>query len=98
MVKKTKKILQNFIGDKAKSLFGEVVSNKMNKTAVVKVTRTFKHSLYGKIVKRSKKYKIHDEDNVCNIGDFVEMGQTRLLSKTKHMVLKRVITKQDRGV
>ena len=98
MTKKSKKIIQNFIGNNKRSSFGKVVSNKMDKTVVVSIVRTFKHALYGKIVKRSKKYKVHDEENVCNVGDLVEIVHARPLSKTKHTVLKRVITRFDGGI
>lgn len=74
-------------------LVGEVVSDKMDKTFVVKVSRTLKHPLYGKVVTKFKKYKVHDEDNVAKIGDMVEVVECRPLSKTKHMILNRVIAK-----
>lgn len=78
-------------------LTGRVSSNKMDKTIVVEVTRTVKHPLYGKIVKRFKKYKAHDAENVCEIGDIVEIAECRPLSKTKHMALSRIVTKLERG-
>lgn len=74
-------------------LEGEVVSDKMDKTVVVKVTRRFKHPLLGKIVQKSKKYKAHDENSEAKVGDWVEIWEGRPLSKTKHMVLSRVIKK-----
>jgi small subunit ribosomal protein S17 len=94
MTKKIKKIVQAFPSDKSKTLEGLVVSDKMEKTVVVKVTGIFKHSLYGKVVKRFKKYKVHDDNNECKIGDLIEIVRSRPLSKTKCMVLKRVIEKQ----
>ena len=75
-------------------LVGEVISDKMDKTAIVRITRTIKHPLYGKIVKKFKKYKVHDEQNACKIGDTVEITECRPLSKTKHMTLSRIITTQ----
>ncbi len=72
-------------------LVGEVVSDKMDKTITVKVTRTFKHALYGKIVKRFKKYKAHDEAGLAKMGDTVEIIECRPISKTKHMMLNRVV-------
>ena len=94
MVKKTKSIVQAFsVQDAKKVMFGEVVSVKMDKTAVVKVTRTVKHSLLGKMVKRFKKYQVHDEKNECGVGDVVEIAETRPLSKLKHMALKRIVEK-----
>lgn len=80
------------MADKVKRvLTGEVVSDKMEKTVVVKVTRRFKHPILGKIVQRSKRYKVHDEDQVAKVGDWVEISGSRPLSKTKHMKLSRVI-------
>jgi len=77
----------------ARVLQGEVVSDAMQKTIVVSVKRAFKHPLLGKIVRRSKKYKAHDEQNVAHKGDIVEIQEGRPLSKTKHMVLARIIKK-----
>ena len=72
-------------------LVGEVVSDKMQKTIVVKVTRRFRHKLYGKTISRAKKYKVHDEERHAKVGDMVEIVECRPLSKTKHMMLHRVI-------
>lgn len=66
-----------------KERFGEVVSNKMDKTVVVKVTRMFSHPLYKKYLRRSKNYYAHDENNECNIGDSVRIVETRPMSKQK---------------
>ena len=74
-----------------KPIVGEVVSDKMDKTVVIRVVRTFKHPLYGKVIKRAKKYKVHDEQNVAKIGDMIEAIECRPLSKSKHMILKRVV-------
>ncbi len=70
---------------------GEVVSNVQDKTIVVKVTRTFKHPLLGKTIRRSKKYQAHDEQNSAKVGDRVEICESRPFSKTKHMALVRVV-------
>jgi len=70
--------------NKGKKLKGEVVSVKMNKTAVVLVNRLVKHKRYGKFVKIGKKYKAHDENNEHKIGDKVMIEETRPLSKDKH--------------
>lgn len=64
-------------------LTGQVVSNKMDKTAVVKVTRRVPHPLYKKYVKISKRFHVHDEGNICNIGDEVIIESTRPLSRLK---------------
>ena len=68
---------------KGKILKGVVVSDKMDKTIVVSVSRFVKHPLYGKFYKVSKKYKAHDEGNVYKIGDKVEIVETRPISKDK---------------
>ncbi|MGN1208180.1 MAG: 30S ribosomal protein S17 [Christensenellales bacterium] len=70
---------------------GIVVSNKMDKTIVVEVNSQEKHPLYKKFVKKSKRYKAHDEENACNIGDTVEIMETRPLSKDKYHRLTRII-------
>ena len=72
---------------------GRVVSNKMDKTRVVSVEDFVRHPLYNKPVKRTKKFKAHDENNVCNIGDRVRIMETRPLSKDKRFRLVDVIEK-----
>ena len=72
---------------------GEVVSCKMDKTIVVRVSRLFKHPVMGKTVKSYKKYKAHDENGVAQLGDWVEIAMCRPLSKTKHMMLHRIVRK-----
>ena len=69
---------------KNKVLKGVVVSDKMDKTVVVKVTRFVEHPKYGKRIKKTKKYKAHNEDNSKKIGDLVEIEETKPLSKDKH--------------
>jgi len=66
-----------------KILKGVVTSDKMDKTIVVEVTRYVEHAKYGKRIKKSKKYKAHDEDNSKKIGDIVEIEETRPISKDK---------------
>ncbi len=73
-----------------KTLKGTVVSDKMDKTVVVAVTRFVKHPKYHKFLKITKKYKAHDEGNVYKAGDAVEMVETRPISKDKHF---SVVTK-----
>ncbi|MGE4497798.1 MAG: 30S ribosomal protein S17 [Deferribacterales bacterium] len=70
---------------------GVVVSDKMDKTVVVKVENLRLHSRYHKFVKQSKKFKAHDEANECRIGDTVEISETRPLSKDKCWMVKRII-------
>ena len=72
---------------------GVVVSDKMDKTIVVRVQRQYKHPLYKKIVRRHKKFKAHDEKNECGIGDVVEIKESKPLSRDKRWVLNRVIEK-----
>lgn len=74
-----------------KTRTGKVVSAKMNKTIVVSVERRIAHELYGKIIKRSKKYYVHDESNEAKEGDTVRIQETRPLSKLKSWRLLEVI-------
>jgi len=73
---------------------GVVVSDKMNKTRVVKVERLVRVKKYGKIVKRYKKYYAHDENNISKIGDVVEIKLTRPLSKLKRWEIIKIINKE----
>jgi len=74
-----------------RSLRGKVISDKMNKSIVVVMERYVKHPLYGKFVKRSKKYHVHDESNECRVGDTVTFKECRPLSKSKHWTLIKVV-------
>ncbi len=67
-----------------KVLKGVVVSDKMDKTVVVEVTRFVEHKKYGKRIKKTKNYKAHDADNAKKIGDVVEIEETKPMSKDKH--------------
>ena len=75
------------------SFIGRVVSDKMNKTVTVLVERRVKHPLYGKVVRRSRKYHAHDENNEYKEGDLVEIEACRKLAKTKSWRVKRLIEK-----
>ncbi len=79
--------------NKRKTKVGIVVSDKMDKTIVVAVEDFVRHSLYGKAVKRTKKFKAHDENNECNIGDKVRVMETRPISKDKRWRLVSVVEK-----
>lgn len=79
--------------NRRKTKVGLVVSDKMDKTIVVAVEDFVRHSLYGKAVKRTKKFKAHDENNECNIGDKVRIMETRPLSKDKRWRLVNIIEK-----
>lgn len=72
---------------------GKVVSDKMDKTIVVAVERSKRHPLYGKIIRRTKKYMAHDEGNVCRTGDKVRIMETRPLSRVKKWRLVEVVEK-----
>jgi small subunit ribosomal protein S17 len=74
-----------------KTLMGTVVSNKMDKTAVINVVRQFAHPTLKKVVKTTKRYKIHDEKNKCQPGDIVSVCETRPLSKHKRWRLIEII-------
>ena len=77
---------------KSRRIFiGEVVSDKMEKTIVVKTERTFKHPRFHKVLRRTKKYKVHDEVSEAKMGDIVEFYEGRPVSKTKYMYFARVV-------
>ena len=76
-----------------KTNVGKVVSDKMDKTIVVAIEDSVKHPLYGKIVKRTVKLKVHDENNECGIGDRVRIMQTRPLSQDTRWRLVEIIEK-----
>jgi small subunit ribosomal protein S17 len=80
-------------GSLVQTQIGRVVSDKMNKTVTVLVERRVKHPLYGKVVRRSKKYHVHDENNEYKEGDLVEIEACRKLAKTKAWRVKRLIEK-----
>lgn len=83
-IKKQKRILK-----------GEVVSEKMNKTVVVKVSRLKMHPKYKKRYKASKRFKAHDEKNECHVGDKVIIEETRPISKEKRWKIKRLVSKGE---
>ena len=72
---------------------GLVVSDKMDKTVVVEVEDRVKHALYGKVLRRTRKLKVHDEQNACGIGDRVLMMETRPLSATKRWRVVEILEK-----
>ncbi len=74
---------------------GTVVSDKMDKTIVVNVETRKPHPLYGKIVRRSKRYMAHDEDNQCHVGDLVRIMETRPISRSKRWRLLEVVEKAE---
>lgn len=70
---------------------GQVVSDKMNKSITVSVSRRVKHPIYGKFVGKTKKFMAHDENNECNVGDTVRIMETRPLSKSKRWRVVEII-------
>ncbi|MBI4059950.1 MAG: 30S ribosomal protein S17 [Elusimicrobia bacterium] len=80
-----------------KSLEGVVVSDKMSKTRVVRVSRSVRHPFYEKIMKKSKKFHAHDENNEAREGDIVEIASTRPLSKLKRWRIVRVVKAAPKG-
>lgn len=76
-----------------RALIGRVVSDKMDKTVTVLVERKVKHPLYGKIIRRSKKYHAHDENNEFHDGDLVEIQECRPIAKTKAWRVSKLVEK-----
>lgn len=76
-----------------RTLTGRVVSDKMDKTVTVLVERQVKHPLYGKLIRRSKKYHAHDENNEFHEGDVVTIEESRPLSRTKNWVVTKLVEK-----
>jgi small subunit ribosomal protein S17 len=72
---------------------GRVVSDSMDKTVVVAIETLVRHPLYGRIVRRTTKFKAHDEENQCGVGDTVEMMETRPISKEKRWRVSRIVEK-----
>lgn len=78
-----------------KERVGQVVSDKMDKTVVVAVETRVQHPKYGKIMVRTQRYKAHDEENTCKVGDRVKISETRPLSKTKRWVIADILSSSD---
>ncbi|WP_339045072.1 30S ribosomal protein S17 [Candidatus Zinderia endosymbiont of Aphrophora alni] len=72
-------------------LFGKVISNKMDKTLIVLVKKIVKHKLYGKMIVKFKKYFVHNEKNIINIGDKIKFFECRPISKKKHWLIKCIL-------
>ena len=90
---KAKAAAQDSTRNHRKVLRGVVISNKMNKTGVVEITRKVPHPLYKKVVTKTSRFKFHDENNECAIGDTIEIMETRPLSKDKYFRLVRIVEK-----
>lgn len=80
---------------KRKTRFGRVVSDKMDKTVVVAVETPWRHPIYKKTIRRVVKYKAHDENNQCKMGDTVIIEETRPLSKDKRWRIAEIITRGE---
>jgi small subunit ribosomal protein S17 len=80
-----------------KTYTGKVVSNKMDKTVVVAITRLFQHPVYKKVVKKVSKFKAHDAENACDIGDTVIITETKPMSKDKRWLVLEKVTSPARS-
>lgn len=78
-----------------KRLMGRVVSDKMDKTVVVQVESTRRHARYGKVVRKSRKYKAHDAENACRVGDVVRIVESRPLSREKHWMVEEILKRSE---
>jgi small subunit ribosomal protein S17 len=78
-----------------KTKIGIVVSDKMQKTCVVAVDNFQRHPLYGRTMRRTRRFKVHDEENTCKIGDQVEIAECRPMSKEKHWIVSQVLRRAN---
>jgi small subunit ribosomal protein S17 len=77
--------------ERRRTLVGRVLSNRMDKTVVVQVERRKRHRLYGKVITMRKKYKAHDAENACEIGDLVRMVESRPISREKRWEVTEIL-------
>jgi len=77
--------------ERRRILVGRVLSNRMDKTVVVQVVRRKRHPLYGKVIALRKKYKVHDEENACQVGDLIQMIESRPLSREKRWRVTEIL-------
>jgi len=75
-------------------LTGVVASNKMTKTVIVEVSRTYRHPLYGKVVHKTKRFQVHDEKK-CRVGDEVQIVESRPISKNKRWIVEKILKTQE---
>jgi len=78
-----------------RTYIGEVISDKMDKTIVVKTVRTYTHPVFHKTMHKVKKYKVHDVSETASVGDIVEFYEGRPVSKTKYMYLARIVEQRS---
>jgi small subunit ribosomal protein S17 len=81
--------------ERRKMLVGRVISDKMDKTVTVHVERLKRHSLYGKVIRRRKPYKAHDQNNACHAGDLVRIMESKPISKHKRWVVTEILEQAD---
>lgn len=81
--------------EQRKVLVGRVVSNKMEKTVVVSVETLKRHLLYGKVVRERKRFKAHDQENTCQVGDLVRVIESQPLSKEKRWVVSEILERAN---
>ncbi len=81
--------------EQRRTLVGRVLSNRMDQTVVVVVERRQRHRLYGKVIATRKKYKAHDAENACQIGDLVKMVESRPLSREKRWVVTEILERAN---
>nr|WDA98996.1 ribosomal protein S17 [Sciadococcus taiwanensis] len=79
-----------------KTRVGIVVNNRTNKTAVVKVETRISHAKYAKVIAKTKRYKVHDEENLCRVGDQILIQETKPISKTKQWQIKTILVKASK--
>ena len=79
------------VEERRRRMTGQVVSDKMDKTVVVDVRTTRQHPLYGKTIRVSKRFKAHDENNACRVGDRVRIVESRPISKDKHWMVEEIM-------
>ncbi len=84
-------------GSSRKRLVGSVIGDKMDKTVVVRVERRVRHRRYGKVLRRVKKYKAHDEKNACRVGDLVRIVESRPLSREKRWAVEEIVKRAETG-
>ncbi len=97
MVEMKKQKTASTVKEPKRSLMGKVVSDKMNKTVVVSVERTYLHPTLKKVVRTSKNYKVHDELSQAHAGDIVKIYEGRPKSKTKYMYLAEVVQSSNQA-
>lgn len=81
--------------ERRKTLVGRVISDKMDKTVIVHVGRLQRHSFFGKVVRRRKRYNAHDQDNACHVGDLVRIMESKPISRHKRWVVTEVLEHAD---